>query len=244
MVTLVSVPEELDVTRNMQKKKTIMKTISSSRTLILISFIGVIALVLFLQGSSLEAEGSVAADYDAVRDFSITSNPNGVWSYGWQMPLGGSLNLYTVTDTTSVGGISAWLKSGIYAADPPFVAHNDTNHEICFGSFCVPASYLHVHPGPNDEITVVRWTAAADGNFFVQGSLEGLDIVQPTTTLYLLQNSETLFKKAIRNSDTAFFHRTITVSAGDTIDFAVDFGRNNNYFNDSTGIQFKLTASP
>jgi len=36
-------------------------------------------------------------------------------------------------------------------------------------------------------------------------------------------------------------HRTLTVSPGDTVDFLVNFGHNGSYFNDSTGIQFKLT---
>jgi hypothetical protein len=60
--------------------------------------------------------------YDAVKDFSIQSNPNGVWSYGWESTLGSMLNLYTVTDTTSVSGMSAWLRSGTFPYNPPYVA--------------------------------------------------------------------------------------------------------------------------
>lgn len=33
--------------------------------------------------------------YDAAADFSPTSNPNGVWSYGWSATLGGAFQLYT-----------------------------------------------------------------------------------------------------------------------------------------------------
>src|SRR5215469_1133382 len=53
-----------------------------------------------------------AQTYDAVKDFSITSNPNGVWSYGWAPTLGGTFNLYSVTDTASVTGMQAWVSSG------------------------------------------------------------------------------------------------------------------------------------
>src|SRR5437016_2736184 len=106
-------------------------------------------LLLIPQAGSAQTQDPATPDYDSVKDFSIISNPNGVWSYGWQSPLGSPLNLYTVTDTTSVSGMSAWLESGTYSANPPYVAHNDTSNVICGSTFCAPPSYLHVHPGPN-----------------------------------------------------------------------------------------------
>ena len=60
-----------------------------------------IALLLISLAASAQVRNQVP-DYDAVKDFSIQSNPNGVWSYGWESTLGSTLNLYTVTDTTSV----------------------------------------------------------------------------------------------------------------------------------------------
>jgi hypothetical protein len=204
----------------------------------------VAVLLLFLQASSAQTQNSTTADYDAARDFSIISNPNGVWSYGWTSSLGSPLNLYTVTDTTSVSGISAWLRSGTYYIDPPLIAHNDTDSVICV-PVCVPPALLNVHPGPNDELTVVRWTAPTSGNFFFQGVVVGLDRGGPTTTgFYLVHNSsDILFSTQINVYRLPVtFHHVLTVSAGDTLDFAVDFGQNGNYFGDSTGIQFMVTA--
>jgi len=111
------------------------------------------AIALLLLSSCMAAAQHVS--YDAVRDFSIQSNPNGVWSYGWTWPpslLESSfqptpLSLYTVTDTISVPGMSAWLAAGVYYANPPYIAHNDTNDEICRATFCIPPTYLHLHPG-------------------------------------------------------------------------------------------------
>jgi len=79
--------------------------------------------------------------WNPVKDFSITSNPNGVWSYGWAASLGAPLNLYPVTDTTSVPGMSVWLESGAHWANPPLVA---TTARICVSSFCVPPAYLQL----------------------------------------------------------------------------------------------------
>jgi hypothetical protein len=109
---------------------------------------------------------------------------------------------------------------------------------------CVPPAFLNVHPGPNDELTVVRWTAPTSGNFFFQGVVVGLDRGGPTTTgFYLVHNSsDILFSTQINVYRLPVtFHHVLTVSAGDTLDFAVDFGQNGNYFGDSTGIQFMVT---
>ena len=76
--------------------------------------------------------------------------------------------------------MSAWLKFGTYYANPPYVAHNDTSDVICFVGVCIPPNYLHLHPGPNNEVTVVRWTAPSSGVFCVQGAVAGLDN-KPTT---------------------------------------------------------------
>ena len=221
-----------------------MKTHSCARSTLFNSLVLIAAVVLLLipQASPARAQNPAAADYDAVLDFSIISNPNGVWSYGWMSPLGSPLNLYTVTDTTTFPGLSAWLESGMMYA-PPLVGHNDTNGVLCFLSFCVPPTYLHLHPGPNNEVSVVRWTAPTSGNFFVQGRVVGLDHGGPTSTGFnlVLNASNILFSASINSYKSPIsFHHTLTMSAGDTLDCAVDFG-NGNYNADSTGIQFKVT---
>ena len=144
-------------------------------------------LLLIPEAGSAQTQNPETPDYDAVQDFSIISNPNGVWSYGWQSSLGSPLNLYTVTDTTTVSGMSAWLKSGTLLT-PPVVAHNDTSNVICFLTVCVPPTCLLLHPGPNNEVTVVRWTAPSSGAFRVQGAAAGLDH-SPTTMQFKTSQS-------------------------------------------------------
>ena len=219
-----------------------MKTKSASRSTFFnpLALIGFVVLLLFPQAGSAQTQNPATADYDAVRDFSIISNPNGVWSYGWLSSRGSPLNLYAMTDTTTFSGLIAWLESGMLT--PPLVAHNDTQNVVCFLSFCVPPAYLQLHPGPNKEVSVVRWTAPTSGKFFLQGAVEGLDLYT-TTNLYVVLNSEKLvFNPTIDSyKSPLFFHHVLTMSAGDTLDFAVDVGQDGTYFNDSTGIQFKVT---
>ena len=40
--------------------------------------------------------------YDASEDFSLASNPNDVWSYGYSTTLGGELVLYTDNGTSPI----------------------------------------------------------------------------------------------------------------------------------------------
>lgn len=188
-----------------------------------------------------------AQTYDCVKDFSIASNPTGVWSYGWTPTLGGAFTLYTVTDTTSVPGMSAWLDSGTYPSDPPYVDHNDTTGTICFETFCVPPRYLHLHPGANGQYTVVRWTAPSAGTYEIRGSFVGLDGAGPTTTdVHVLVNSEfPLFSGNIASygSPLPFLRKVPIRSAGVTIDFAVGYGSDKSNGFDSTGSNCRITQT-
>jgi hypothetical protein len=203
-----------------------------------------ITLLLAISQTASAQTQNAAPTYDAVKDFSTQSNPNGVWSYGWESTFGGVLNLYTLTDTTSVPGISAWLKSGTFPYYPPYVAHNDAAKQVCFGSVCVPAAYLDFHPGPTGQVSVVRWTAPSGGRFLVQVSFVGLDHVGPTSTdVHVLLNSKKQFLKAPITRyqwPLSFDPKVWTLSAGDTLDFMVDWGKDENFYYDSTGTEVKI----
>ena len=63
------------------------------------------AMVCASLGSGLTAASEVAS-YDLSRDFSIASNPNGVWSYGWKSTLTGAFNIFT-------RGIANFFSNGV-----------------------------------------------------------------------------------------------------------------------------------
>jgi hypothetical protein len=203
-----------------------------------------IAIILFLlmtQAASAQAPQWKTADYDAARDFSIQSNPNGVWSYGWESSLGSALDLYTVTDTTSVQGMSFW---SAYLNSLPYVAHNDTDKQNCWQTVCIPPSYLQLHPGPIGELSVLRWTAPSSGTFQMQIEFVGLDWAGPTSTYVhvLLNSKRSLLKAPITSYQLPLsFPRALLLSAGDTLDFIVDWGKDGNYNSDSTGAEVKIS---
>ena len=203
------------------------------------------ALLLMSQVVSAQTPQWVTADYDAVRDFSSQSNPNGVWSYGWESTLGDTLNLYTLADTTSVPGMSVFYKSGDnWTGGWPVLGRNDTSKKVCWKTVCIFPAYLLLHPGASGELSVLRWTAPSPGRFLIEGGFVGLDFVGPTTTdVHVLVNSK---RSLLSGPITSYkwpliVNLTVSVSAGDTVDFAVGFGKNGNFTCDSTGVRFAVT---
>jgi hypothetical protein len=184
-----------------------------------------------------------ASEYNALEDFSITSNPNGVWSYGWVAALGGAFTLYTATGSCEVQGLTAWMYEECNGQYLPWIAHNDTAEKVCWKTVCVPPTYLTLHPGPYGELSVLRWTAPTTGMFLVEGEFTGLDFAYPTTTdVHVLVNST---KSLLSGPITSYrlpltFSMKVFLSSGDTVDFAVGFGYNGNHFGDSTGVRFAV----
>jgi len=208
------------------------------------SAVAILFLLPMAQVSVAQAPQLRTPDYDAVRDFSISSNPNGVWSYGWEASLGGTLNLYTLTDTTTVPGMSVLYKSGDkWTGGWPVLGHNDTTKQICVLTICIPPAYLLLHPGASGEYSVVRWTAPSTGKFLIEGAFAGQDWAGPTTTdVHVLVNSKTsLLSGPITSYKWPLtFKLIVKVSAGDTVDFAVGVGKDGDLNCDSTGVRFVL----
>jgi hypothetical protein len=183
---------------------------------------------------------SPASEYNALEDWSITSNPNGVWSYGWERTLGDPLTLYTFAGTCEEGGVSWWV---IDCDTLPGIGHNDTQERKCYYTWCLPPTYLLLSPGPNGEFSILRWTAPATGNFLIEGEFTGLDYAYPTTTdvHVLVNSSRSLLSGPITSYKLPLtFAMKVTLSAGDTVDFAIGFGYNDNYFGDATGVRFAV----
>jgi hypothetical protein len=181
--------------------------------------------------------------YDAAADFSPSNNPNGVWSYGVSTTLGGSMSLYT--SASDLSGMDFWNNSGV-TWDPPWVGHNGTGSPINFSSVTVGPGQLGFHPGANGEISIVRFTAPAAGQYALSSSFSGLDHVGPTTTgVHVLLNGASIFDGAVNGfgpGSGPSFATTLTLAAGNTVDFAVDFGTDGTYNFDSTGLSAKLRA--
>jgi len=183
---------------------------------------------------------------DAVLDFSITANPNGLWSYGFASSLGGTFSVHETAQPNYVPGIDRWATPSI---DPVLgVAKNTTASPIggTPATFTYPPDMLQMHPAFDGTYEIVRWTAPTSGTFLFQGEFAGLDIVTSVadTDVHILRNLTTdlLPTTVLHGLGTQqTFSLTRTVSTGDTFDFAVGKGPSGFHQNDSTGL--KVTIS-
>jgi hypothetical protein len=177
--------------------------------------------------------------YDAAADFSATDNPNGAWSYGWSHTLGGGFILYT-DHRAGIPGLDSWL--GDQAPDGnPSLAHNGTDHVIIAttppGIIWQPGQ-LSLHPGPNGEYSLIRWTAPAAGVIAVNATFSGIDAVGGTTTdVHVLHQGLSQFDGRVNGYLAATsFTGNLTVARGDTVDFAVGYGTDHTFYYDTTAL--------
>ena len=172
---------------------------------------------------------------DAAADFSSSANPQGPWRYGWMPRDGGTFTLAGQYPTS--GGIDRYEGGG-----QSFVGHNGTRRHQSFGTGSWPPGLLALHPGREGEVAVVRWTAARTGTVIVDAHYTRRDPVYPTTTdVRVRRRGVDVFSAELDGQRSqARFRSLVSVSEGDTLDFAVGWGRNRNYHGDTTGLALRI----
>jgi len=205
-------------------------------------FFGIVVLVFLLSGYMAHA-----TTFDAAADFSTTNNPNGVWSYGWSSTLTSAFNVYPYNGKIIPGkNLDLWVDPGHIASYCPNVLHNATAGTITFSSARWKPGQLSFHPGSNGEYSHVRWTALDAGIFDIDAIFTGIDFLYGTTTdVHVLHNGISLLDGLINGFDKkSLFASTILVRKNDIIDFAVGYGSNKNYYNDSTALSVTIISVP
>jgi hypothetical protein len=202
-------------------------------------FAGVNLTISFDDGSG----GGGGTAYDVAGDFTIASNPNGVWSYGYTPTLGGPFSAFP-NGGTSVCGTELWDGGGSDAN----INHNQTGADLnCIG-FTWPVNIVSLHPGSAGEQAVIRFTAPNPGTYHVTA---GFSTGDPggNTLAYVLKNSDGVNPLASgltplasgpgQGNPGTSFDGDVTLLAGDTIDFAVDY--NGSYLFDNTFLNATIT---
>jgi len=194
----------------------------------------------------LAARPAATQTYDAAGGFSATSNPNGVWSYGYENTLGGPLNLYTA-QFNPTANIAGWNYN--IASDVPLVMKNFGTTADSLADVVLQTGQLLFHPGPQDQFSVVRFTAAQVGVFSLASGFVPVTTDGTTTDVHVLENGLSLFDGNVRGAynnpnGASYSNGALVLKAGDTVDFAVGYGADGNYGSDSTGLSATLTGAP
>lgn len=163
--------------------------------------------------------------YDAAADFSATSNPNGVWSYGFCVSIQGPSQFHAFTNPEGwygVANLPAWdsyAPFGVIPADPA-VFRNVSAASITKSGYTIPAGALALdsYGNSNAVSTMVRWTAPSAGTVNVSAAFK--DGATGAQKAYVFDNGTALFN-ALAPSTGVSYAGTLTVAAGDKIDFLV-----------------------
>jgi hypothetical protein len=181
--------------------------------------------------------------YDAVADFSLTTNQNvnGVWSYGSTAVSGGTFSLLPLTGSALSGSLQGWrdeIGSSANGNTFPLVYSNISGVTQVSGTFSMPTTVLLLHPASTGANAVVRWTAPSSGLYRINGQYQLLEGGSTDVTIRL--NSTELLTEGNLGEPIRFdFLRN--VNTGDQIDFSVGSG-GNGYSSDGTGLA--VTISP
>ncbi len=186
---------------------------------------------LFVLSLTSAAQATV---YDVFSDFSLASNPNGVWTYGYETTLGGALNLY---DSPVTSGYEIWRSTVVQSLGAPADWINPTASTIGV----TPAHTAAFHPGPSGEFSIYRFTTPSTGSYVLSSIFSGID--RGGADVHILNNGTPIFTANITGGSTSSFGNTLSLTAGDLIDFAVGFGTDNSFFFDSTGIAATLSTA-
>ena len=183
------------------------------------------------------------------------SNPNGKvpeWSYGYRSTLTGTeLTLYAAPpDEHSNAALlnqnddmEGWQKpNGFW----PIIAANISGTTIIPAPNLAPLApdELYVHPGngfSSDTFAIVRWTAQSAGTYNISSTWRDLD---PNGGdgfgAHIVLNGVSIFDANPPNGGNTSDTRTLSLSAGDLVDFVVDPGPSGNQNFDATALSVTI----
>lgn len=186
---------------------------------------------------------------DLQSDFSITNgNPNGAWGYGQLSALGGSFMAADVATTGTAG--SATLDSWSFSTTTfPVISKLISGSLAGFngGDGLISIGEVVMHPGPGNELAVIRYTVPSSGLYdlsgyfgagdgFGNGSFGKIDG-------YVYKNTTALWSVLDTAGTHSFSLNAVSLVAGDYVDVVVGFG-GDGYTYDSTPVNLTFTPVP
>ena len=186
-----------------------------------------------------------AVEYNAVNDFSLTQGgTNGLWNYGYSASdTDNTLTLFSpATDTDTIAGCNGGIFERWRIANSDLIPQI-ARHNPPLTCSNIPSNALFIHPGFGGQRAVVRWTAPVGGTFQLTGSLQRMSL-GATTDLKIIKNAATpgetvVFAGSNVSTYQITYSVTITVAAGDKLDFSVGNG-NGSQIGDSSSIVINI----
>ena len=200
-----------------------------------------------LLGLAVVAMPGAASAYDVAGDFSLGSNPNGAWSYGWSTTIGSAFNLDPTNTTSAYGqnGLLAWFDVPEDFGSESVVYNSTASPLFIGGHTTFQPGQLALNPGLTGHDAIARWTAPSSGVFNVAATFSGLSTIGDTADVHVLKNGTSIFDSAVNCTPSpTSYSGTLNLTLGDTIDFIAGFGNNGNNHDDTTVLSATVVAVP
>jgi hypothetical protein len=186
-----------------------------------------------------------ATVYNAVADFSTSSNPNGAWAYG--QGIAGS-TFTALTGQGTHGTVAYWNCPACTLTQP--TVGEAYGSALVGTTYFAPLGVLYIHPGQSNDV-LVQWTAPEAGNYAISGSFEILD-ESPTGIIGKLYAGGTqLYARTLTGpganlgtltpGGSESFSQNIYLSQGEIVTFAVN--NDGNFLYDSAGLTATISPS-
>jgi len=163
--------------------------------------------------------------FDLSRDFSLTTNPKGVWSYGSKSNLDGALSLFTYHQVAGV--FDNWHTPG----QASVITRNSSDMVSITegGEFVAPPGDVVLVPGAAgapDNFSVARFTVPSDGEYLVDSAVQTFFVGPHSgdTDYHVVRDGVELFGEFIAASNLGVTNRsgytnTLTLATGEVLDF-------------------------
>lgn len=197
-------------------------------------------------GNGVRDQGVIV--YDPAAQFSATSNPAGVWTYGYETVLGqestfGLSHILAGPPGLVAPGVDAWGGNATPEGQPS-VSHNHTSQTVSAGTVFWGPDELTLHPGPNGEYAILRFTAPTAGLYRVAASFAPRDTNPNFVDVHILHNGASFFDADVSTVSVTAPTADRLLAAGDTIDFAVGVGQDGQFNFGTTLLEATVTNVP
>jgi Concanavalin A-like lectin/glucanases superfamily len=224
------------------------------------SFIAVICVLFLSAARTYDAR----ADWDAGRDLKAVELTNGplelmnpnpsvpAWSYGYRSTIeGAALTLFSnaagqhTNGEVGYPGFDGWKR--IDQNGPVLLVNAGSSPlNLDFGGgplLPLPAGFIDMHPGVDNSVPVVRWTAPMTGTYGISAQWSDLDSFGGDgASADIVINGVSVFHDQWDNGGATSNARSVALTIGDTVDFVT--GARSDYAYDTTAFNAVIAPEP
>ena len=181
---------------------------------------------------------SHAAIFDTSVDFETnTTNPNSVWSYGYDPASISGYQFRPFDQRTDGGYYVGWTDSTYISSGAPAIWKNLGSSTI----YGVLPGQVSLHPGPasNGDAAILRFTAPQSTTYDVLGQFFGGD--SGDTDAQIVRNDSLFQSLGSTTNNPNFSISNLFLATGDTLDFVI--GNGGSFSADSTPVVLQISTA-